>query len=175
MESLLRRPIFRVVPIALVLIALQRVAVNDVRFWGVVPQVVLALCAASGIRGGAHRGAWFGFVVGLMFDLGVGSPLGQHALGYGLAGYTAGLVNVVAVDPHWWLSMAFVAIGGGVGELTEPVVDMFVSDGGWQGQRLGSILSVVAATCAVLSVPFIPLGRWCLSIRMKPWKVRAEQ
>ena len=98
-----------------------------------------------------------------------------QTLGYGLAGYTAGLVNVVAVDPHWWLSMAFVAIGGGVGELTEPVVDMFVSDGGWQGQRLGSILSVVAATCAVLSVPFIPLGRWCLSIRMKPWKVRAEQ
>ncbi|MUH52707.1 MAG: rod shape-determining protein MreD [Actinobacteria bacterium] len=152
------------------LIALQRVVMPNMRLWGVVPQIVLALCAASGVAGGPDRAAWFGFVVGLMFDLGTGSPLGQHALAYGLAGYVSGVVNVVAVDPHWWLSMAFVALGGAVGELTVPIVSTFVSDGGWHGQRLSTILPVIAITCGVLSVLFIPLSRWCLAIRKKTWK-----
>ncbi len=173
MEALLRRPIFRIVPVALMLIAFQRVAFADMRFWGAAPQIVLAFCAASGIPGGADRGAWLGFVVGLMFDLGTGSLLGQHALAYGLAGYTAGLVNVVAVDPHWWLSVMFVAFGGAVGEFTVPVVKTFVSDGGWHGERLSSILPVVALTSAMASVLFIPFSRWCLAIRKKTWKAPA--
>ena len=57
----------------------------------------------------------------------------------------------------------------------DAVVDLFISDGGWQGQRLSTILPVVASTSAVLSLPFIPIGRWCLAIRKKTWKVRAEQ
>ncbi len=173
MEALLRRPIFRVAPVALMLIALQRVAFGDIRFWGVAPQIVLAFCASAGIAGGADRGAWMGFVVGLMFDLGTGSLLGQHALAYGLAGYTAGLVNVVAVDPHWWLSMLFVGLGSTVGEFTVPVVKTFVSDGGWHGERLSSILPVVAITSAVVSFAFMPLGRWSLAIRKKTWKAPA--
>lgn len=156
------------------LIAVQRVAMDGVHLWGVVPQIVLAFCAASGVPGGADRAAWLGFVVGLMFDLGTGSPLGQHALAFGLAGYTAGLVNVVAVDPHWWLSMMFVGLGAAVGEFTIPVVQTFVGDGGWHGERLSTILPVVAITSAALSVPFIPLSRWCLAIRKKTWKARVE-
>jgi len=156
------------------LIALQTsvFASNDV--FGVKIQIVLAFCAASGIRGGAERGAWLGFVVGLMYDLGTAAPLGQHALAYGLAGYTAGLVNLVAVDPHWWLSMLFVALGGVVGEASIPIVQVFVSDSGWQGQRLGIILPVVAISCAILSPVFIPLGRWCLAIKKKTWKVPSQ-
>lgn len=173
MEALLRRPIFRVVPVALMLIAFQRVAFADLRIWGVAPQIVVAFCAASGVSGGADRGAWLGFLVGLMFDLGTGSLLGQHALAYGLAGYVAGLVNVVAVDPHWWLSMMFVALGGAVGEFTVPMVNTFVGDGGWHGERLSAILPVVAVASALASALFIPLGRWCLAIRKKTWKAPA--
>jgi hypothetical protein len=82
----------------------------------------------------------------------------------------AGLVNVVAVDPHWWLSMAFVTLGGVVGEFAVPVVQTFVSDGGWHGERLSYTLPIVALSCALLSVPFIPLSRWSLAIRQKTWK-----
>jgi hypothetical protein len=83
------------------------------------------------------------------------------------------LVNVVAVDPHWWLSMMFVALGAGVGELSVPVVKTFVSDGGWHGERLSSILPVVAITSAAFAVPFVPFSRWCLAIRKKTWKAPA--
>jgi len=156
------------------LIALQISVFGDIRVFGVAIQVVLAFCAAAGIPGGAERGAWLGFVVGLMYDLGTAAPLGQHALAYGLAGFTAGLVNAVAVDPHWWLSMIFVALGAMVGELSIPIIETFVSSGGWQGQRLGRILPVVAVSSVMLSPLFIPLGRWCLAIRRKTWKVPTQ-
>lgn len=174
MEKLLRRPILRVIPVGLMLIALQRTAFEDVRVFGVSIQVALALCVAAGVPGGAERGAWLGFVVGVMVDLGTAAPLGQHALAYGLAGFTAGMVNAVAVDPHWWLKLIFVALGGAVGEFMVPVVDTFVSGGGWQGQHLGRIIPVIAISCAALSYPFIPLGRWCLAIRKKTWKPRSQ-
>lgn len=161
-------------PVGLMFIALQRTALGDIRPWGVSFQIVLALCAASGVPGGAERGAWMGFVMGLMFDLGSAAPLGQHALAYGLAGFTAGLVNVVAVDPHWWLSMIFVALGGGVGEFAIPVIQTFVSNGGWQGQRLGRTVAVIAISCGLLAPLLIPLSRWCLAIRKKTWKVPAQ-
>ena len=174
METLLRRPILRIVPVGLMLIALQRTAFANAHPFGVHLQIVLALCAAAGVPGGAERAAWMGFVLGVMFDLANGFPLGQHGLAYGLAGFVAGLVNAVAVDPHWWLKLIFVSLGGAVGEFTVPVVQTFVSDGGWQGQRLGRILPVVAVTCAVLSFLFTHLGRWCLAIRKKTWKPRNE-
>jgi len=160
--------------VALMLTALQTSVFGDIRIFGVAIQVVLAFCAAAGVPGGAERGAWLGFVVGLMYDLGTAAPLGQHALAYGLAGFTAGLVNAVAVDPHWWLSMIFVAVGAMVGELAIPIIDTFVSSAGWQGQRLGRILPVVAVSSVMLSPLFIPLGRWCLAIRRKTWKVPTQ-
>lgn len=174
MEKLFRRPILRVVPVALVLIAFQRTVFADARPFGVAIQIVLAFCAAAGVPGGAERGAWIGFVVGVMYDLGTAAPLGQHALAYGLAGFIAGLVNAVAVDPHWWLKLIFVALGGAVGEFAVPVVDTFVSDGGWQGDRLARILPVIAVSSAALSYAFIPIGRWCLAIRKKTWKPRNQ-
>ena len=174
MEKLFRRPILRIIPVALVLIAFQRTAFEDLRPFGVAVQVALAFSAAAGVPGGAERAAWLGFVVGAMYDLGTAAPLGQHALAYGLAGFTAGLVNAVAVDPHWWLKLIFVAAGGAVGEFTVPVIDTFVEGGGWQGQRLGRILPVIAVSTAALSYAFVPLARWCLAIRKKTWKPRSQ-
>ena len=172
--SLLRRPILRVIPIGFILIAFQNEALKGVRPFGVSVQVVLALCAASGVPGGAERGAWMGFVLGVMYDLGEGFPLGQHALAYGIAGFIAGLVNAVAVDPHWWLKLIFVMLGGAAGEFTVPVINTFTSDGGWQGGHLGRILPVIAVSCGAFSFVFIPLSRWCLAIRKKTWTVRNQ-
>lgn len=172
MGSFFRRPILRIIPVGLIALAVQISWFGSVRPFGVVIEVVLCLAAASGVPGGAERGAWMGFVLGIMFDLGTGATLGQYALAYGLAGFVGGLVNAVAVDPHWWLSMLFVSLGATTGELSIPVVDTFMSDGGgWQGERLSRILPVIAVTAAVLSFLFIPLSRWCLAIRKKKWKV----
>ena len=174
MERLFRRPILRTVPVGFLLIAVQRTVFENLHPFGVVIQLVLALCVAAGAAGGAERGAWIGFVLGVMFDLGNGFPLGQHGLAYGIAGFVAGLVNVVAVDPHWWLKLIFVSLGGAVGEFSVPIIQTFTSDGGWQGQRLARILPVIAISCALGSYVLTPLGRWCLAVRKKTWKPRNE-
>ncbi len=49
-------------------------------------QVVLALVAAAGASGGSERGAVAGFVLGAMFDLVEGTPLGSTAIAFTVAG-----------------------------------------------------------------------------------------
>lgn len=169
-DRLLRRPTLRLVPVGIVLVAFQRAVLADLRVKDVVLEVVLALCAACGISGGPERGTYAGFVLGVLFDLGTAAPLGEHALAFGVGGYVAGFVTLVAVDPHWWLSMMFVALGAAAGEVTIPIVQTFVESGGWQGRGILTILPIVAGFGAVLSPIFIPLGRWCLCIRKRTWK-----
>jgi cell shape-determining protein MreD len=170
---LLRRPTLRLVPAGIVLIAFQRAILADLRVTNVVLEIVLAFAAACGVAAGPEKGAYAGFVLGLMFDLGTGALLGQHGLAFGIGAYVAGFVTLVAVDPHWWLSMTFVVLGGAAGELTIPIVQTFVRNGGWQGSRISIIVPVVAGFCGLLSPLFIPVGRWCMCVRRRVWKVPA--
>ena len=48
---------------------------------------MLALAAAAGAAGGPQKGALAGFVLGLMYDLSVGTPLGSSSLAMGIGGY----------------------------------------------------------------------------------------
>ena len=66
----------------------------------------------------------------MMYDLGVGTPLGLTALAYGLAGLTSGYVLSITPDPQWWLAAIFVAIGSAVGEGAIPVVEVPDRSGG---------------------------------------------
>ena len=68
---------------------------------------------------------------GMMYDLGVGTPLGLTALAYGLAGLTSGYVLSITPDPQWWLAAIFVAIGPAVGEIAIPVVKFLTGQEGW--------------------------------------------
>ena len=81
----------RLIPVALVVLAIQRTVCATYRVDGVAIQVVLALAAGAGAGAGSERGAFAGFALGMMYDLGVGTPLGLTALAYGLAGLTSGL------------------------------------------------------------------------------------
>ena len=78
--ALVHGPLIRLVPVGLVLLALQTTLFTDVRPAGVVLQVVLAFAAAAGVAGGPERGMLVGFVMGVMFDLGTGTPLGSSAI-----------------------------------------------------------------------------------------------
>ena len=83
----------RLIPVALVVLAIQRTVCAAHRPAGVAVQVVLALAAGAGAGAGAERGAFAGFALGMMYDLGVGTPLGLTALAYGLAGLVSGYVH----------------------------------------------------------------------------------
>lgn len=167
-------PLFRLIPVGVVVVALQRTLFADLRPADVVLQVVLALAAAIGAGTGPERGALAGFVLGLLFDLGVGTPLGSSSITMGLAGFAAGYVTSITLDPQWWLAALFTAIGAAIGEVSIPIVRTFIGEVDPFDPRLRTIVPVVAAGAAVFSPVFVPLGRWCMRIKRPEWKAPVE-
>jgi rod shape-determining protein MreD len=172
--ALVHGPIIRLVPVGLVLLALQTTLFTDVRPAGVVLQVVLAFAAAAGVAGGPERGMLAGFVMGIMFDLGTGTPLGSSAITMGLAGAIAGSIVFLNIEVQWWLAAIFVAVGAAVGEFLVPVVRSFIGQTDVVTGRLFTVVPIVALAAALLSPLMVPMGRWCLRTGRPEWKVPAE-
>jgi rod shape-determining protein MreD len=167
-------PVVRLIPIGLVFLGIQRKVCAPYRPFDVVVDVMLALVVCAGVGGGPERGALAGFVLGMMFDLASGSPLGSSALAFGVGGLTAGYVTTITPDPQWWLAGAFAALGAVVGEGAIPVIKLLIGDDGWITPRLVVILPVQAVAAFVLSPVLIPLGRWCMAVKRPKWKAIPE-
>lgn len=164
----------RLIPVALVVLAIQRTVCATYRVDGVATQIVLALAAGAGAGAGSERGAFAGFALGMMYDLGVGTPLGLTALAYGLAGLTSGYVLSITPEPQWWLAAIFVGIGSAVGEGAIPVVKFLTGEEGWLTNRLIVVVPVVTAAATVVSPLFVPLGRWCVGAKRRTWRAIPE-
>jgi rod shape-determining protein MreD len=168
--SFVQGPLVRLIPVGIILLALQRTLFVELRPADVVIQVVLAFAAACGAAAGPEKGALAGFIVGLLYDLGVGTPLGSSSVTMGLAGFAAGYVMSITVDPQWWLAALFVAVGAAVGEIAVPVVRTFIGEVGAVDERLMTIVPIVAVAAALMSPLMVPVGRWCLRIKRPEWK-----
>ena len=172
--ALLRSSILRIVAVGMMLLALQNTIFADMRPAGVVVQVMLGFAAAAGAAGGSERGASAGFVLGLMYDLGTGGPLGSSSITMGLAGFVAGYVALINIERQWWLAAVFVALGSAVGELGVPVVRSFIGDSNVYSERLYRVVPLVALAAAVASPLLVPVGRWCLRLGRPEWKAPPE-
>ncbi len=174
LASLVQGPLLRLASVGLILVALQRTLFTDLRPAGVSVQVVLALAAAAGAAGGPQKGALAGFVLGLMYDLAAGTPLGSSSITMGLAGYAAGYVTSITIDPQWWLAALFTALGAAIGEAAVPVVRTFIGEEDVFSPRLAVVVGIVAAGALLLSPLLVPVGRWCLRIKRPEWKAPAQ-
>jgi rod shape-determining protein MreD len=172
--ALLRSSITRIIAVGMMLLALQNTIFADMRPAGVALQVMLAFAAAAGAAGGSERGAAAGFILGLLFDLGTGGPLGASSITMGLAGYVAGYVALINIERQWWLAAIFVAVGSAVGELGVPVVRSFIGDSNVYSNRLYTVVPLVAFAAAVASPLLVPVSRWCLRLGKTEWKAPPE-
>lgn len=172
--SFVQGPFFRLIPVAVLLLAFQNTVFADVRPFGVSLQILLAFSAAAGVAGGPERGMIAGFVLGLAFDLGTGAPLGSSAITMGLGGMIAGSVAYLNIDVHWWLAAIFVAVGSAAGEIAVPAVRYMVGQSNVFSPQLFVIVPVVAVAAALLSPLFVPMSRWCLRLGRAEWKVPTE-
>lgn len=163
--SFVQGPLVRVIPVGLVLVALQRTIFVDIQIAGVIVPIVMALAAAAGVAGGSERGAVVGFTLGLMYDLAEGTPLGSTATAMTVAGAFAGLLALIAADPHWWLEAMFSGLGAAVGVAMIPVVRSFIGEPQAFESQFGVVIVVAAATAALLSPLLVRLARWCLRVR----------
>jgi len=162
-------PVIRLIPVGMVLLALQRSLFVEVTVAGVIVQVVMALAAAAGAAGGSERGATAGFVLGIMYDLVEGLPVGSTAIPMTIAGIVAGSLAIIVADPQWWLGMVFTTLGAAVGEVMVPVTRLFTGAADPFEPRLTLIVPVVGIAAGLLSPLFIPLARWCLRIKRSEW------
>lgn len=172
--AIVHSPLTRLVPIGMMLLALQKTLFVELQPFGVIVQVVLAFVCAAGVAAGPELGAMTGFVMGLMFDLTVDSPLGSSSIAMGLAGYVAGWADVIRIETTWWLAAIFVAIGAAVGEAAVPVVRRFIGEEDVFVPELVTVVAVVAVAAALLSVLLVPLGRWSLRVEKPEWKVPTD-
>jgi rod shape-determining protein MreD len=172
--ALLNGSLPRLIPIGMILLALQKTLFVELQPFGVIIQLVLAFAASAGAAGGPERGAIAGFVLGIMFDLAIGTPLGSSSIAMGLAAYIAGWVDVIRIDTTWWLAAIFVGVGAGAGETAVPVIRRFTGEEDAFVPQMWTIVPVVAVAAAILSIPFVPLARWSLGLARPEWKVPAN-
>ncbi len=173
--ALLNSSLARIIPIGMILLALQTTLFYEMRPFGVIIQVVLTFAACAGAVGGPERGVIAGFVLGIMFDLSIGTPLGSTSISMGLAGYVAGWCDVIRVETTWWFAMIFVTVGAAVGETTVPVVRRFIGEENAFVPEMAKIIPVVAVAAAALSVPLVPVARWALKMRGPEWKLPTDE
>jgi len=174
LAALLHSPLPRLVPIGMILLALQKTLFVELQPFGVILQLVLAFAACAGAAGGPERGAVAGFILGVIFDLAIGTPLGSSSISMGIAAYIAGWVDVIRIDTTWWLAAIFVGVGAGAGETAVPVIRRFTGEVDAFVPQMWTIVPVVAVSSAILSIAFVPLARWSLGVARPEWKVPAN-
>ncbi|MGI9053117.1 MAG: hypothetical protein ACR2HQ_10775 [Ilumatobacteraceae bacterium] len=172
--SLIQGPLLRLASVGIILLALQRTLFTDLRPGDVAVQVLLALAAAAGAASGSQRGAFAGFILGLMYDLGSNTPLGSSSITMGLAGFAAGYVMSITNDPPRWLAALFTGLGAAVGEAAVPAVRAFVGEEQAVGPSYGITVAIVSGAAIVMSPVFVPLGRWCMRIKRSGWRAPKE-
>ncbi len=102
----------RLVPLGIAVVITQVSIFPELRLLGVVPDLGLVAALAVAWHDGPEAGAWFGFVVGLAFDLFLSTPLGISAISYALVAYALGTIRPLFDGRIGWLTVAFGFFGG---------------------------------------------------------------
>src|SRR4029450_9677936 len=92
--------------VVVVALVAQIAIVADLRVVGAVGDLMLLVTVAAALTGGPDRGATYGFVCGLAFDLVLDSPFGLSALTYAVVGYGVGVVCGGLFRPTGWWPLA---------------------------------------------------------------------
>ena len=160
----------RTVLVGFIVLSFQMTIATEIRVFGVVIQIVLAFAVAAGAASGPGEGAKAGFVLGLMYDLASGLPMGSTAMSMTFGGYAAGWGRQYRLEPTWWMLAALAGIGAAVGEVFVPIIRVLTGETGVFEARIAIVLPVVALSAAIFSPVLIPIARWALAIR--PAEVR---
>jgi len=146
--------------VAVVAVVLQTSVFTTVRFDGVAPELPILLAALAGYAAGADRGAWFGFGIGLLYDVLLPSPLGLAALTCGVVAWMVGVLSEGLMHTSWWTATVFGA------SMTALGVGLFAVTGEVFGQSYVSVdLLRIMGFVGLLSLVLAPAGsllmRWC--------------
>ena len=150
--------------VLVVVLVFQVELFSDLRFFGVMPELLLGAAIAGGWNAGPERGATVGFCAGMLYDLYLPTPLALSALSYMLVAFAVGVVSsgiAEAGETPIRRAVSFVALPIGI--------TLFIVLGELLGQDLytsGYVKLVIIATIYTgLLMPPVHAGmRWAFGV-----------
>lgn len=146
--------------VLVVALVLQLGLVDDLRFFSVHPELVLAVAIGSAVAWGPERGAIVGFAAGLLVDLFLSGRFGVTGLAYGLAGYGVGVLSEGIARRSRIIEAALVALGSALGVMLYAVIAALFGEQTLVDDHLWRILAVVTVFGALFGPLVIPVCRW---------------
>jgi rod shape-determining protein MreD len=152
----------RLVLLGLLFLSLQTTIFNEMRPLGVSMEVMLLLAASTGLAKGSETGAITGFVVGLLYDMVLTTPLGLCAVVFSVVAYLAGLAHSFVHEPTWWSRILTVMVTSAIGMILLPIAFTVTGAEGVFTTDLIEMVVVVAVFNALLALPVVWLCSWAL-------------
>lgn len=128
--------------------------------FGVTPDVILLVAIGIALAGGPERGAFAGFVGGLLFDVTVTTPFGLSALVYASAGYLVGGLQHAVLGSTWWTPLAVAGIASAAATLAYGVLGALTGNLDWLSVHTVAVALLVGVLNTVLAVVALPFCRW---------------
>jgi rod shape-determining protein MreD len=151
-------------PLAVLLVlTLQYSVLQDMRVRDIRPDALLLFAVVAGIVGGSETGAVVAFVVGLVADLFVQTPLGLSALTYALVAFAVGSLQAGLIRSSWWITPLTALIGSAAGVVLFVLIGAVLGQTQLMNGEVPVIVATVAVMNAVLSLPALALGRWSMA------------
>lgn len=152
----------RLVLLGLLFLSLQTTIFNEMRPMGVSMEVMLLLAASTGLAKGSETGAIAGFVVGLLYDMVLTTPLGLCAVVFSMVAYLAGVAHSFVHQPTWWTKILTVTVTSAVGMVLLPIAFTVTGAEGVFTTDLWQMVVAVAVFNALLALPVVWLCSWAL-------------
>jgi rod shape-determining protein MreD len=152
----------RLVLLGLLFLSLQTTIFNEMRPMGVSMEVMLLLAASTGLAKGSETGAIAGFVVGLLYDMVLTTPLGLCAVVFSMVAYLAGVAHSFVHEPTWWSKILTVTVTSAVGMVLLPIAFTVTGAEGVFTTDLWQMVVAVAVFNALLALPVVWLCSWAL-------------
>ena len=156
----MRLRVIRSVLLILTVVVLQHSILEGVQFFGVHLDLPLLLVICAGFSDGRETGAIVGFVVGLITDGFLLTPLGLSALVYSLIGYIAGQTEKGSLIGPSTINAAFASLLSAFGVLGYEIASRLLGFGRLLQIHLIKVVLVVAVTNAIISVVMVPVAKW---------------
>ena len=105
-----------------------------------------------------------GFVLGLMYDLVLVTPLGLSPLAYGLVAFGFGAAKATITATTWWLTMVLTLAGSAAGIVVYAVVGSIIGQQGWVSTSLIADVLFVGGLNGLIAVPLSRVMKWALRV-----------
>lgn len=153
----------RLVPVVLVALLLQLTLFVDVRIAGVAPEMLALVAMLAGLLAGAHRGSLIAFVVGLVWDVYLSTPIGLAAASFSLVAYAVGGVTEDLFHETRIQTVAVVFLGTAASVMVYALLGGLIGQHGLIDDDLVGVVLLSSAMNAALALPTARAVRWALA------------